>query len=63
MQIETVEKVGVIIIFWIVLAFAGTILVRLAIGIPWARDTIVDLGHRRIVGVHCAQLDHCGLHR
>jgi len=34
-QIETVEKVGVIIIFWIVLAFAGTILVRLAIGIPW----------------------------
>jgi len=34
-QIETLEKVAVIVIFWIVLAFVATILFRLAMNIPW----------------------------
>ena len=35
MQIETLEKVAVVIIFWIVLALVATILFRLASSIPW----------------------------
>jgi len=30
-----IERVGLIIVFWIVLALVATILFRLAIGIPW----------------------------
>jgi len=34
-QIGTLEKVAVIVIFWIVLALLATILFRLAMNIPW----------------------------
>jgi hypothetical protein len=34
-QIETLEKVAAIVIFWIVLALLATILFRLAMNIPW----------------------------
>jgi hypothetical protein len=34
-QIETLEKVALIIIFWTVLALVATILFRLAVSISW----------------------------
>jgi hypothetical protein len=47
-QIETLEKIALIIIFWIVLALVATILFRLAIGIPWLGTPLLILA---IVGL------------